>query len=381
MNPPPPKVLFLGIEYAGHKTRFMNLRENTSADPRIRPTYRRVSGWREDGRIEQMGLVPRGIRGRLRATLEAAQIARLPRPDVIWTSADDVLAPYFWSQLGPLRRPMVMDLDSSPEQLEENAPLFLGRPPHKGARRAFADMRRAAVWPGVSRFAVTSRWAAGGLGRMGVAPDRIRILPPGVDLERWRPAPHTRNRKLRLLFVGADFERKGGPALLDVVRSRTDDFELDLVTRADLPHSDWYRVHRADPNSPLLQRLYAEADLFVLPTRAECFGVAAVEALASGLPVVMGDVGAAREIVDEGETGFVIRPDADDLACVLDSIARDPGRLDSMRMRARSVAEQRFDGRRNDGRMVDLLLEEHELFVRRRESRPDRVSEPARPAR
>lgn len=365
MSAHPPRVLFLGIEYAGHRTRFMNLRAHTAGDTRILPEYRNISGWINGGWIERMRLLPPGIRGRARATLQAAPVARLPRPDVIWTSADEVLAPYFWSQLGPLRRPMVMDLDASPEQLEENAPLFLGRPSHTGLRRTLASLRRAMVWRSVSRFSVVSKWAAGGLEQMGVHPERIRIMPPGIDLEQWRPATHSSGPRIKLLFVGADFERKGGPVLLEVLRSRTEVFELDIVTRAELPPADWYRVHRAEPNSLALRRLYASADLFVLPTRAECFGVAAIEALASGLPVVMGDVGATREIVDDGVTGFVVQPSPEDLAQALDAAAGRRDQLPAMGRQARAAAEARFDARRNHRRIVDLLLEEHGRFTER----------------
>jgi glycosyltransferase involved in cell wall biosynthesis len=340
----------------------MNLRAHSAKDARIRPEYRNVSGWVSNGWLERMPVLPAGVRGRIRATLEAAPIAGWPRPDVIWTSALEQLAPYLWSQLGPLYRPLVMDWDARPGYLEGNAQLFFGRPAHGGVRLAVDNLRRAAVWKGVTRFAAWSSWAASGLERSGVLPERIRVLPPGVDLDAWRPVTHARGQKIRLLFVGADFERKGGGMLLDVLGSRRDYFELDIVTRSEIGKASWYRVHRAEPNSPLLRRLYAEADLFVFPTRAECFGIAALEAMASGLPVVIGDVGAAREIVDDGVTGFVVRPEPEDLAAALDSIARNPDQMQGMGRRARAVAEVRFDGNRNDRRLVDLLLEEHDRF-------------------
>ena len=352
----------MGALYAGHRTRFMNLRAHTADDARIRPEYRTVSGWVEGGAIERLGFLPAGLRGRLRAVAEAAPFARVPRPDVIWTSAGELLAPYAWAQLGSLRRPLVLDVDASPAQLEETAELYRGQPTRPGARLALARRRQRLVLGLVSRFAVWSRWAAAGLERLGASPDLMRVIPPGVDLDRWRPSPHAPGKPIRLLFVGADFERKGGPMLLDVLRSRKEAFRLDVVTRSEVTQAAWCAVHRAEPNSPVLRRLYAEADLFVLPTRAECFGIAAVEAMASGLPVIMADVGAAREIVDDGQSGFVIQPRAEDLARALDAVARVPGRLSVMGRRGREVAEERFDGRRNDSLLVDLLLEEHRRF-------------------
>jgi glycosyltransferase involved in cell wall biosynthesis len=359
---PRPHVLFLGALYAGHRTRFMNLRDHTAEDPRIRAEYRTVSGWVEGGAVERLRFLPAGTRGRLRAVAEAAPFARLPRPDVIWTSAGELLAPYAWAQLGPLRRPLVLDVDASPVQLEENAELYWGRPSPPRLRLALAHRRQQLVLSMVSRFAVWSEWAAAGLERLGPSRDLMRVIPPGVDLTRWRPSPHPPGRPIRLLFVGADFERKGGPMLLDVLRSRSDEFELDVVTRSQVPSTPWCRVHRAEANSPLLRRLYAEADLFILPTRAECFGIAAIEAMASGLPVIMSDVGAAREIVEDGETGFVIQPQPEDLARVLDAVVAQPERLGILGRRGRQLAEERFDGQRNDSMLIDLLLEEYQRF-------------------
>jgi glycosyltransferase involved in cell wall biosynthesis len=151
--------------------------------------------------------------------------------------------------------------------------------------------------------------------------------------------------------------------LLDVVRSRfADQVELDIVTRDDVPEGYGARVHRAEPNSPLLRELYARADLFVLPTRAECFGIAVVEAMASGLPVIFSDVGAARDIVDDGSTGWLIEPSAPALARALEQALENRARLPEMGRAARQVAVTRFDGKRNDDRLVGLILEQAEAF-------------------
>jgi glycosyltransferase involved in cell wall biosynthesis len=338
----------------------MNLRAHSIDDPRIRPDYAVVSGWNEGGAIERLGFLPRGVRGRARALVEARSLARLPRPDVIWTNAGGrVLTAYAWAQLGPLRRPLVFDADSSPRQWQQDEQ-YLGRHPKGGPRRP-SDARQQRWRAGATSFIAWSRWAAAGLERDGIPADRIQVISPGVDLDLWRFPERRPRSPLRLLFVGADFERKGGPLLLDVVRSRfLGRVELDVVTHATQADSAGVRFHRAGPNSPELRSLFARADLFALPTRADTFGIAAVEAMASGLPVVMGDVGAAREIVDEGKTGWVIPHDGSAMAEILEIALRSPERLSHMGRRAREVAEQRYDGLHNDRQIVDLLVRAHE---------------------
>jgi glycosyltransferase involved in cell wall biosynthesis len=228
-----------------------------------------------------------------------------------------------------------------------------------------AQLIERALWRQVSLFTPWSHWAADSLRRRGISDDRIRILPPGVDLDIWRPRPELRRDSagpLRLLFVGGDFQRKGGDLLLDVVRERfAARCEVDVVTRDPVEPSPGVRVHRAEPNSTPLRRLYAQADLFVMPTRAECFGIATVEALASGLPVIVGDVGGARDIVDEGQTGWLIEPTPEALAGALERALDQRDYLGAMGERARRTAEQRFDGRRNDRIVVDLLLEQEQV--------------------
>jgi glycosyltransferase involved in cell wall biosynthesis len=359
-----PQVLFLGSTYGGHYTRFLNLEANTSEDPRIRPTYRPVRGWVVGGLVERLPLLPAGLKGRARAAWQSKSLARLPRPDVIWTSAKESLLPHLWSQLGPLRRPLVLDLDWTLAQQEELAPVYYRRPPKRGLRKLLARLEQRALWSTVTLFTPWSRWVAEAIEREGVAPERVRIIPPGVDTLLWRPQPKAqRSGKLRLLFVGGDFERKGGELLLDVFRSGLSErCELDIVTREPLAPPAGVRVHRAEPNSPELRRLYVEADVFVMPSLAECFGIATVEAMAAGLPVVVSDVGGAHDIVDRGETGWLIEPTAADLARGLEAALAAGDGLPSMGARAREVAEERFDARKNGHAVVNAVLEARERF-------------------
>src|ERR1051326_3657667 len=359
-----PEVLFLGTTYAGWKTRFLNVKAHTQHDPRMRGTYRAISGWKAGGAIERMPLLPRSARGRLRGLVEASAFASFPRADVIWLGGvANLITPYLWAQLGQLRRPIVNEIDWTLEQQEAFAPAYFGRPARTGPRLAFARLLERLVWQNTTLFTPMSSWAADSLARQGVARERIHVIHPGVDLDDW---PRLRRRqeqdgdaKLRLLFVGGDFERKGGPLLVDVVRTHfADRCELDLVTPAAVEPRPGIRVHRAEPNSRLLRDLYAQADLFVLPTQADCYGHVLVEALASGVPVIATKVGGISDIVDENQTGWLIEPTGQSLVAALQRALSERERLPELGVRGRAVVEQRFDGCRNDERLASLLIDQ-----------------------
>jgi glycosyltransferase involved in cell wall biosynthesis len=204
-----------------------------------------------------------------------------------------------------------------------------------------------------------SNWAADGLRAAGVSDERIMVLHPGLDLQRWRsvPSPAAGDRPLRLLFVGGDFERKGGDLVLAAASGPFAGRVLvDVVTREAVPETPGVTVHRCEPNSPELMERYAAADVFVMPTRADCYGHAVVEAMASGRPAIVGDVGGVAEIVEHRATGWCVTPDrAGFEAALSDALARR-AELSTMGERARRSAEVRFDGHRNDRRLVDAML-------------------------
>jgi glycosyltransferase involved in cell wall biosynthesis len=354
------------VTYAGQGTRFSNLRAHALADGRLDATFQPINGWVEGGVIERLPL-PASVRGRVRAIGQSRGFATIPRPDVIWSSAVETLTPYLWSQAGPLRRPVVLDMDWTVDQGEEFAEAYFGRPPKTGLRLKIAMWQEHALWRSVSVFLPWSNWAAGSLRRHGVDPSKIRVIPPGVDLQQWHATARTSPDVLRLLFVGGDFRRKGGDILVDVVRKdERRRFELDIVTRDEVEASEGVRIHRAEANSPELRELYARAHLFVLPTRAEAFGIATTEALASGLPAIVSDIGGARDIIDPGETGWLISPDARSLRMALESAWELRERLPDMGRRARAVAERSFDGARNDTKVIDCIVEAADAHRRSR---------------
>jgi glycosyltransferase involved in cell wall biosynthesis len=214
------------------------------------------------------------------------------------------------------------------------------------------------------RLVPATQWVARSLiDDYGVSPERIEVLPPGTDLERFRPPerrPSDGDGILRVLFVGGEFYRKGGDTLLEWFRRSplAERCALDVVTRDGIPSSERVTVHRLGHGKDRLAELFREADVFVLPTRAECFGLVLTEAMASGLPSVTTAVGGVPEVVEDGVNGLLVPPD--DVAALDAALTRlltDRTLRIRLGRQGRKIAEERFDARKNVARIVEVLHE------------------------
>lgn len=180
----------------------------------------------------------------------------------------------------------------------------------------------------------TSEWFARYLiDRASVPADRVRVIPFGINNVPVTSRPADRASSGRLLFIGVDFERKGGPQLVEAVRilrARGDrDLSLTIAgpKRWPLPgRAPEFVDFRGSVAAAEAAALYPEHDLFVMPSRFEAFGIVFAEALAAGLPCIARRAFAMPEIVAEGVTGSLV--DSDDpgeLADLIDRTLADPG--------------------------------------------------------
>jgi N-acetyl-alpha-D-glucosaminyl L-malate synthase BshA len=109
--------------------------------------------------------------------------------------------------------------------------------------------------------------------------------------------------------------------------------------------------------------LLANADLFLLPTQSESFGLSALEALASGVPVIGSRAGGLPEVVRDGETGALCEPgDVAAMAAAATDLLTDDGRWQAMSDRAASDARERF--------AKDNVVAQYEAFYQRAVSKP-----------
>jgi glycosyltransferase involved in cell wall biosynthesis len=259
------------------------------------------------------------------------------------------------------RIPTVVSLDATPINFNTVGATY-GYKAGNGLIEQLKFERYRKMFQSAAALIAWCNWAKESLVQdYGVAPDKVTVIRHGVDLSQWRPTVKEvgKDAPLRLLFIGGDFERKGGNVLLEAFRQGlADRCTLDILTKDEMVRSEGpVRVHRGiTPNSPLLRQFYAEADVFVFPTLGDIYALVVIEAMASGLPIVATNVGALAEAIEDGVTGLLVPPnDPDAIVKAICTLADHPERLVAMRAAARARAEYLFDGKQNYKALVDVL--------------------------
>jgi len=292
------------------------------------------------------------VRGLLARRAVQARV-RAERPDAILFVTEQITF-----LMGSIQRrfPTALSLDATTYDWTltlEGLPLEGSSPPEL---RRFRSMNRQAL----ERAALCVCWTdfvERGVRRLAPTA-RTTVLHPGLDLEAFQPGPRPPDRpEVRMLFVGGNWDRKGGPDLVAALKPQLgDSVRLDVVTDHPVPQQPGVFVHRAAPASAELRRLFAEADVCCLPSRADLVPWVVVEALASGLAIVASDVGSIPELV--GDAGLTVPPgDVRELRLALETVAADEALRRRMGETGRRQAEQRYDARRNNPKLFGLLEE------------------------
>lgn len=206
-------------------------------------------------------------------------------------------------------------------------------------------------------FAMSAFVAASLVEDYGVDPARVHVVGAGPNVVPGPGPPPQRERAI--LFVGRSFVPKGGPALLEAfrrVRAEHPDARLWIVSDAAPAQLPEGAVFHGPLGRGALAGLYARASVFALPTLREAFGLALLEAMSFGVPVVASRIEAIPEIVSEGETGLLVPPrDPAALAAALLALLADPVRARRLGAAGRARVESRFGWDRAVERMLRVL--------------------------
>jgi glycosyltransferase involved in cell wall biosynthesis len=147
---------------------------------------------------------------------------------------------------------------------------------------------------------------------------KVHVVPAPIFVpsREFPEKPSRKDGQLRLLFVGVDAERKGLPEVVDAfqwLRRKYGNLLLDIVSR---PSEKLQRkvaalqgatLHISSPDVDI-PSLMARADMFVLPTRADTYALAAVEAMAYACAIILSDLEPLPEVAPENEVGFIVPP-------------------------------------------------------------------------
>ncbi|MDY7017021.1 MAG: glycosyltransferase [Nitrospirota bacterium] len=196
----------------------------------------------------------------------------------------------------------------------------------------------------------------------GFTPDKIKVFPRGIDIQRFHPRFRNQdiwknfstNGGTKLLYVGRVSKEKGLDLLIDAylfVKERHKNTGLIVV--GDGPYLGALKAKCEGSGitftGPLegeeLSSVYASADIFVFPSSTDTFGNVVLEAQASGIPVVVADEGGPSENLEAGRTGLVFKAGSSfALVKAIEELLESPARRQEMAIEARRYMENRsFD--------------------------------------
>jgi len=207
------------------------------------------------------------------------------------------------------------------------------------AQKARIQAYQNAVFAACTAVFPRSKWAAASLRTdYGMNDSKISVAGAGPN-HQVAPLPHAAYDAKRILFIGSEFERKGGPLLLDAfrrLRAEMPDATLAIVgCTPDLDEPGVEILGRISKDAPGgLERLleeYSRASLFCIMSDFEPFGIVVLEAQHCFVPCVLPARFAFPEMIVDGETGRLVPEyDAGALAALWQDLLRAPERLAEM---------------------------------------------------
>ncbi len=185
----------------------------------------------------------------------------------------------------------------------------------------------------------------------GINPELVHVLSPGLDRDKFKisPIPTHRNsdkQSKKILCVGNYVTRKGILYLIEAFSQiERQNFSLHLVGNRKNNSNYYHKLNNAVKKLKLtecvvfhdgadqenIKQLYEEADIFVLPSFQETFGIVFLEAMHYGLPIITTNVTAMPELVEEGKNGFLVPPaDSQALAQAISKLIENPDLIKKM---------------------------------------------------
>jgi len=211
-----------------------------------------------------------------------------------------------------------------------------------------------------SKLIYPSHWAANSaMNDYGATADKTHIIPMGANFDEVptdaQIADKQLTRDVRLLFVGIDWERKGGSVAFETLRALERlNISASLTVVGCVPPAEFFHprltvVPFLDKNNPRHRQqlfdIYLNSEIFILPTRAECSAIVFCEAAAFGLPSFGSETGGVPCVITNHRTGRLFPLDATgtDYAHAIAALWRDPLLLAEMVAASREHFKSRLN--------------------------------------
>lgn len=310
---------------------------------------------------------PRAARSIGAALSRPSHLLALSHPDIIVAVASEAAIAYLETET-----PIVLVGDTSFAQAVDYIPYYF----HLSARSLREiDAIERRVFAKVRASIFSSQWAARFvIERYHVDPRHVYVIPFGVNFdsipEPAIAAARTRSNTCRLLFMGVDWQRKGGDIAYETLlalRAMRIDAELIVcgcTPPARFAHHSMRVIPFLDKNDPRQQRqleqLFTAAHFLLLPTRADCAPNVFREASAFGLPVITTDTGGISSIIRDGENGYMLPLSARgaDYASLVARIYCDDEHYTRLARASRAAFEQRLNWDAWGQSIHDILMKE-----------------------
>lgn len=172
-------------------------------------------------------------------------------------------------------------------------------------------------------------------------------LPLCLDLDLFRPSPERGDNEIRILFVGGDFQRKGGDVLLNWFKKHCEaNLKMTMVTGFPVEeHSKITVESNVEYGQPKHIALYESHDIFVLPTNCDAYPSVLGEAACAGLAVLTTkNALGATEVIRNGENGYICESQ-EVLLEKLTLLIKDKVLLTAMKQNSRKLMERVFDSK------------------------------------
>jgi glycosyltransferase involved in cell wall biosynthesis len=192
----------------------------------------------------------------------------------------------------------------------------------------------------------------------GLPRERVVRVNGGCNAPSVDVTDDSRYERMNVLFVGVDWDRKGGPQLIDAftkVRRQCPGATLTIIGCSPRVSGPGIRVI-----GPVSQRevsnYMAKATCFCMASHREPFGIVYIEAMHAGLPVIASDRGATPDFVINGCTGYRVDPnDIDELAGRLNELVSNPDKCRRMGEQARVLVRSQYTWEKTQQKMYQAI--------------------------